>query len=93
MAAHLGAMAIFKEASPSSPSLAADDFVEIENLEAQPLSPESVNLPIPSLRVFDNGTEARLRGIRAEREKWLEETCMNFVQCGLDAGMCIVQRQ
>ena len=88
MARHLGATAIFKEPILPSPSLAADDFVEFEDLEAQPRSSEDV----PNLRIFDARTEAKLRRKRAEREKWLDETYMNFVHGGLDvdAGTCLV---
>ena len=70
MAAHLGAMAIFKEPNPPSPSIATDDFVEFEDLmiAQPPLSCEDV----PNLPVFDAGTEAKLRRKRAEREKWLD---------------------
>jgi len=83
MAAHLGAMAIFKEPNPPSPSIATDDFVEFEDLmmAQPPLSCEDV----PNLPVFDAGTEAKLRRKRAEREKWLDEAYTNFVQGGLDA--------
>ena len=95
MARHLGlgATAIFKEPILPSPSLAADDFVEFEDLEAQPRSSEDV--PIPNLRIFDARTEAKLRRKRAEREKWLDETYMNFVHGGLDvdAGTCLVLYQ
>ena len=79
MARHLGAISIFKEPILPSPSLAADDFVESEALVAQPLSSEDVPIPNPNLRIFDARTEAKLRRKRAEREKWLDETYMNFV--------------
>ena len=95
MAAHLGAMATFKEPNPPSPSIAIDDFVKFEDLEAKPRCSEDV--PNPTARVFDARTEAELRRKRAERETWLDEAYLNFVHGGRDAGTgrclhtCIVQ--
>ena len=78
---HLRAMTIFKGPDPPLPSLVDDD---LEELEAQHLSSDtcsaSAPAPTPSLRVLDAGTEASIRRKRAEREVWLDEAYMNFVQ-------------
>ena len=82
MALHLRAMTIFNGPDPTLPSLVDDD---LEDLEAQLLS-SSEGAPTPGLRVLDAGTEARVRKKRAEREMWLDEAYMNFVQGMIDAG-------
>jgi len=74
-------MTIFNGPDPPLPSLVDDD---LEDLEAQlpPASSDtfSEGAPTPSLRVLDAGTEAIIRRKRAEREMWLDEAYMNFVQ-------------
>jgi len=79
MALHLRSMTILKGPDPPLPSLVDDD---LEELEAQHLSSDtcSASAPTPSLRVLDAGTEASIRRKRAEREMWLDEAYMNFVQ-------------
>ena len=78
-------MTILKGPDPPLPSLVDDD---LEDLEAQPLSSDtcSEGAPTPSLRVLDAATEASIRRKRAEREMWLDEAYMNFVQGMINAG-------
>ena len=87
MALNLRAMTIFNGPDPPLPSLVDDGLEDlVAQLPSSDTFSDSEGAPTPSLRVLDAGTEAIIRRKRAEREMWLDEAYMNFVQGMIDAG-------